>query len=202
VTPAGLVLAAGAGRRMGSPKALLSLHGELLVDRAADTLRAAGCDPVVVVLGAAAREVIAAARLDSAVVVVNDGWEAGMGSSLRCGLNALAGLAAPAVVVSLVDQPRVSPDVVRRLVESWPDPAAVDGIAAVVATYGGAPRNPVLLAATVWSEVAVAATGDKGARAWLRAHPDAVLEVACDDLGSALDIDTPDDLMQFLEDSP
>jgi CTP:molybdopterin cytidylyltransferase MocA len=202
VNPAGLVLAAGAGTRMGSPKALLTLDGELLVDRAADMLRAAGCHPVVVVLGAAAREVVATARLDSAVVVVNDGWAAGMGGSLRCGLNALAGLEAQAVVVALVDQPHVTTGVVHRLVASWPDPAADDGIAAVVATYGGAPRNPVLLAASVWSEVSAEATGDKGAREWLRAHPDAVLQVACDDLGSAVDIDTPDDLTQFLEDSP
>lgn len=193
---AGLVLAAGEGRRFGSPKALVEVDGELLVDRAVRALHEAGCEPVVAVLGAAARNVVAAARLDDAVVIVNDGWPEGMGSSLRCGLSALAGVGAAATVVLLVDQPGVSSDVVRRLVEGW----RRDTRSAVVASYDGKPRNPVVLDAAVWSAVAAGATGDMGARGWLRAHPDAVVEVACDDLGSADDIDTPADLTHYLED--
>lgn len=203
MTAAGLVLAAGAGRRFGSPKALVAFAGTLLVDRAVDTLRAAGCDPVVVVLGAGAAEVVAAStRLDDTVVVVNDGWADGMGGSLRCGLAALDGLGAPAAVITLVDQPGVTAPLVRRLVETWLGRVREDGVAAVVATYAGRPRNPVLLVRSVWPEVSLRAHGDKGAREWLRAHPDAVVEVACDDLGSDADIDTLDDLTHLLEDSP
>jgi CTP:molybdopterin cytidylyltransferase MocA len=66
-----------------------------------------------------------------------------------------------------------------------------------VATYGGAPRNPVLLPAATWAQVAASAVGDQGARAWLRAHPGQISEVACDDVGSADDIDTPADLRRF-----
>ena len=194
MTTAGLLLAAGAGRRFGLPKALVPFDGELLVDRAVDTLRAAGCAPVVVVLGAAAPEVVTAARLDGAVVVVNDAWAEGMGGSLRCGLTALSDLGAAAAIVALVDQPGISPELVRRLVAG-----RRDDVSAVVATYAGQPRNPVLLAASVWSDVAASATGDTGARPWLRAHPDRVLEVACDDLGSADDIDGPDDLIRLQE---
>jgi nicotine blue oxidoreductase len=195
VKPAGLVLAAGEGRRFGSPKAMLRLGADLLVDRAANTLHDAGCEPVVVVLGAGAADVVAAARLDRSIVVVNDAWADGMGSSLRCGLAALADLRAPAVVVTLVDQPLVTAQVVGRIIAEWQP-----GRSAVVASYDGKPRNPVLLDASIWGEVSASATGDVGARGWLRAHPDEVLTVACDDLGSDTDIDTPEDLTQFLED--
>ena len=84
---AGLVLAAGAGRRYGSPKALVRLGDRLLVERAADLLAAGGCDPVLVVLGAAADEVLATAALPE--TVLNPDWATGMGSSLRAGLAAL-----------------------------------------------------------------------------------------------------------------
>ena len=193
--PAGLVLAAGGGSRFGGPKALARLGHELFVERTVATLRTAGCAPIVVVLGAAAAEVAGAAELHDAVVVVNEAWPTGMGSSLRTGLSALRDLAAPAAVVMLVDQPQVSPELVRRLVES-----RRHGIAAVSASYGGQRRNPVLLEASVWSDVMTAATGDVGARGWMDTHPDDVLLVACDDLGSDIDIDTPLDLEHLTSD--
>lgn len=194
--PAGLVLAAGEGRRLGQPKALLRVDDELLVDRAVRVARDGGCDPIVVVLGAAAADVVHRAVLDDAVVVVNDGWAEGIGSSLRCGLSALADLRAPAAVVLLVDQLGVTAETVRRLVPTWRD-----GARAVVASYDGKPRNPALLDASTWPEVSTLAVGDVGARAWLRAHADEVVRVACDDLGSDDDIDTVADLRRLAADA-
>src|SRR6185436_2531548 len=148
---AGLVLAAGGGSRYGSPKALVRLRGRLLVERAVDLLAAGGCDPVLVVLGAAADEVLATARL--ARTVVNPDWPTGMGSSLRVGLAAVPA-EAEAVVVTLVDTPGLGPESVRRLIAAGgPDGAAQ-------ATYGGRRGHPVLLGRTVITEVAAAATGD------------------------------------------
>lgn len=193
MTAAGLVLAAGAGRRLGRPKALVDIGGELLVDRAARVLAEGGCDPVVVVLGAQARDVVAAAALDHAVVVVNDGWADGMGSSLRCGLAVVADTGATDVVVLLVDQPQVEAAHVRRLLDRRGESPAV------VASYGGEPRNPALLAASIWPQVCELAVGDVGARAWIRAHPEQVLAVACDDLGGDIDIDTVEDLARVEE---
>jgi nicotine blue oxidoreductase len=190
--PAAVVLAAGAGKRFGGPKALVRLDGELLVDRAIGVAWAAGCAPVVVVLGAAAGDVTRQARLDDAIVIVNDDYVTGIGSSLRCGLAALGDSGASAAVMLLVDQPRVGPQAVRRLIDAWRD-----GALAVVAAYGEQPRNPVLLDATTWPEVSASAHGDVGARDWLRAHADDVVLVACDDLGSDIDIDTPDDLRRL-----
>ena len=178
---AGLLLAAGSGSRFGSPKALVVLEGQTLAERGVAMLAAAGCHPVVVVVGAQAERV-------SAVVpgtVVCPQWETGMGASLRTGLASLPA-AASAVVVALADQPLVTTVAVQRLMAA--------GGAAAVATYGGKSRNPVLLARSTWEGVAELAVGDTGARPWLRAHPELVTEVPCDDVASPFDIDTPDDL--------
>jgi len=186
---AGLVLAAGGGSRYGSPKALVRLRGRLLVERAAELLAAGGCDPVVVVLGAAADQVLAAARLPRTGVrtVVNPDWPTGMGSSLRVGLAAVPA-EAEAVVVTLVDTPGLGPESVRRLVAAGgPDGAAQ-------ATYEGRRGHPVLLGRTVITEVAAAATGDRGAGPWLAAHPERVRLVPCDGTGDPRDVDVPDDL--------
>lgn len=186
MTVAGLVLAAGSGSRYGGPKALAELDGELFVERAGRLLAEGGCDPVLTVLGASAQEVAQRARLGP--VVVADDWATGMGASLRAGLAALEAGQAEACVVALADQPLVGVEAVRRLLRAYQD-----GAVAAVATYGGAPRNPVLLSRSTWKQVAALAQGDAGARAWLRAHPEQVAAVACDDTGSPFDVDTPDD---------
>ncbi|MEU4745072.1 NTP transferase domain-containing protein, partial [Actinosynnema sp. NPDC023658] len=134
---AGLLLAAGAGRRFGGPKALVSHGGELWVDRAAGVLKDAGCAPVVVVLGAAASSVRARAALDGCVVVDNPDWATGMGSSLRAGLEALTGAGVDAVVVLPVDTPGVTAAAVER-VRASASPAAL-----APPTLDGAPGPPV-----------------------------------------------------------
>ncbi|MFF5257495.1 NTP transferase domain-containing protein [Actinomadura viridis] len=184
-SPAGLLLAAGEGRRLGRPKALVELDGERLVDRGVRTLREGGCSPVLVVSGAAQIEVI------GAVVVPNPRWRGGMGSSLRAGLDALPP-GCPAVVVALVDQPRVTAEAVRRLIAAYEEGARV-----AVATYDGAPRNPVLIAREHFAAAAEAAEGDAGARSFLRARPDLVTGVPCGDVAAPDDIDTPADLEAF-----
>jgi CTP:molybdopterin cytidylyltransferase MocA len=189
VTVAGLILAAGAGRRLGRPKALVSLHGELLVERAVRTVTASGCEPVLVVLGSHADEVIAGADLGAATTVLAEDWPEGMGASVRAGLDAAAALECAAVAVLLVDQPLVSAEAIRRLCDAWRA-----GAAAAVATYDGKPRNPVVLDRRTWPAVRASAVGDVGARDWLRRHPDQVVEVACDGTGDPADIDTPTDL--------
>ncbi|SIM77479.1 nicotine blue oxidoreductase [Micromonospora cremea] len=182
---AGLLLAAGAGRRYGRPKALVELAGEPLVRRGIRLLRDGGCAPVHVVLGAGADELPA---LPGAVPVRHDRWQEGLGSSLRRGLASLP-VDAPAVVVILVDQPLISPVAVRRVLR-----AHADGAAVAVATYAGRPGHPVLLGRSTWPLLEGYAVGDRGARDLLRARPDLVVEVPCDDAGSPVDVDTPADL--------
>jgi CTP:molybdopterin cytidylyltransferase MocA len=182
VTVAGLVLAAGEGRRLGKPKALLEIDGERLVDRAVRVLCEGGCSPVYVVAGAAPLgDVSPPAR-----VVENPDWESGMGSSVRRGL---AAVGEEAVVVMVVDTPGIGAVVVRRLLDAFAGGATV-----AVATYGGAPRNPVLIASEHFADVGALAVGDVGARAFLAARPDVVTAVECSDVADPQDIDTLDDL--------
>ncbi|GAA5052946.1 nicotine blue oxidoreductase [Thermocatellispora tengchongensis] len=183
---AGLLLAAGSGSRLGRPKALVEVAGETLVERGVRVLHDGGCHPVVVVLGAAMVQV------RGAVAVHNPDWRSGMGSSLRAGLSALPP-GAERVVIALVDQPKVGAEAVRRLIA-----AAREGATVAVATYGGQPRNPVLISREHLAEVAATAVGDVGARAFLRAHPELVTPVPCDDVADPADIDTPEDLSAFL----
>lgn len=186
--PAGVLLAAGAGTRFGGPKALAVLAGEPLVLRGTRMLRAAGCRPVLAVLGSHAHEVRQQVDLADVEVVLNGRWAEGISTSLRAGLVALRGRA-EAAVVALADQPLVTPEVVHRLSEAWRA-----GASAAVATYGGVAQNPVLLDASLWQEVAGAVRGDEGARRWLQANAAAVVEVECADVASAVDVDVPADL--------
>lgn len=183
---AGLLLAAGAGRRFGGPKSLATLpDGTSFLRAAVAALRGGGCDPVVVVLGAQADR--ARALASDVEVVVNADWESGMGSSLRAGLAALPA-SAPAAVVLLVDTPGIGVAAVARLV------AQADRSAVLVGTYHGRRGHPVLLGREHWAAVGRLAVGDAGAREFLREHPELVREVPCGDVGSPEDIDTPADL--------
>ncbi len=186
---AGILLAAGEGSRLGRPKALVELGGQTLAERGVALLREGGADPVVVVTGAVP------VSLPRVRAVHNPGWRTGMGSSLAAGLRAL-GAGAPdagddcgAAVVALADQPLIGAQAVRRLLAAYRDGASV-----VVAAYDGKPRNPVLIARQHWESVLELATGDTGARPFLRAHPELVTLIECGDTGSAYDVDTPEDL--------
>jgi len=205
---AGVLLAAGEGSRFGRPKALVELDGQTLAARGVNVLRTGGADPILVITGAAQ------VNLDGIHTVYNEHWRTGMGSSLSAALRALTdtegaeGAEAPegaegaqdrpaaklavdvgAVVVALADQPLVGTGAVARLIAAYRGGASV-----AVAGYDGKPRNPVLLAREHWPEVIAMATGDQGARAFLRARPELVTLVECGDTGSPDDIDTTADL--------
>ncbi|WP_436527429.1 nucleotidyltransferase family protein [Actinoplanes sp. HUAS TT8] len=182
---AGLVLAAGAGRRFGMAKALVPYRNRLLVEHAAETLGNAGCGRTLVVLGARAEDVLAAASLPT--TVINPDWATGMGSSLRAGLSELSADAAlDAVVVLLVDMPGVTAEAVRRVAAHAAPEALVMG------GYQGRRGHPVLLGREHWAGVAASATGDRGARDYLRAHEVLVVDVG--DVADDRDVDRPEDL--------
>ena len=190
---AGLVLAAGGGRRLGGrPKALLQHHGRPLVEHAAGVLRSAGCTRVHVVLGARADAVREQAALEGCVLVENPQWEQGMGTSLRAGLDSLTGTGARAALVSLVDQPGIGPEAAGRVLAAYRDETSLAS-----AAYDGVRGHPVLFGSAHWAQIAETATGDRGARAYLKAHAPAITLVECGDVAQPYDIDTEADLVHL-----
>jgi CTP:molybdopterin cytidylyltransferase MocA len=180
----GLLLAAGAGRRMGRPKALVADHDGPWLVRGVDALLEGGCAGVTVVLGAAVDEALPLLDGLGVDVVVARAWAEGMGASLRAGLGALDE-EVPAVLVHLVDLPDVGADVVARVLGTASGPTAL-----ARAAYAGEPGHPVLIGKDHWPGVVAGPVGDAGARDYLRGR-DVVL-VECGDLAGGRDIDSPD----------
>jgi len=180
----GLVLAAGAGTRFGGRKQLAELDGRPLLEHALLAMTASSLERVVVVLGALVEEVTATVDLHGAEPCPCERWDEGQAASLACGLAELA--ECEAVVVTLGDQPRTSPDAIRRVIGS-----RGEGAAAVRATYRGEPGHPVLLERDLFESFRDV-TGDHGARNLLLSVT--VRDVPCDDLGGGEDVDTPAEL--------
>ena len=183
-----ILLAAGSGSRFGGGKLLAPYMGRTLIEASLANLAEAPVDETVVVVGDDAQRVRAVCEPYGVRVVENPDWQRGQSTSVRAGLLAL-GPQVRAAVVLLADQPLVGPGAVERLV------AAFEGGAKVaVATYGGRRRNPVLFSRAVWPLLEAELSGDEGARAVLRRHPDLVTEVPCDGVGDPADVDTAEDL--------
>jgi CTP:molybdopterin cytidylyltransferase MocA len=177
----GLVLAAGAGTRFGSSKQLAEFDGRPLLEHAIRAMVASPVGRVVVVLGSSAEEVQASVDMQGAGVIVCRRWAEGQSASLACGLAELS--SCEAVVVTLGDQPLMSPDAIRRVIAARGHDAA-----AVRATYDGEPGHPVLLERRLFERMRDV-TGDHGARNLLISVRTS--EVPCDDLGGGQDVDTP-----------
>ena len=177
---AGLILAAGAGTRFGDrPKLLADLDGRPLLEYAIRAQCAvAQLERIVVVLGSAAAGIIAAVEFGEAEPVICEDWREGQAASLRCGVAALAD--ADRVIVTLGDQPSITPQVIARFLNEPPGTRAV---------YHGRPGHPVVLGPEQMRAVQQL-TGDRGARELLGDGP----TIECSDLCSGRDVDTPDDL--------
>jgi CTP:molybdopterin cytidylyltransferase MocA len=180
MSTAAVVLAAGKGERFigDVPKLLALFRGQPLASWAMD---AANClDALFVVTGPVD---LSDVLPRGAVAVPNPRWAEGQATSLAAGVDAAAADGHRAVVVGLADQPLIPREAWRAVAGATHTPIAV-------ATYEGARRNPVRLAAEVWP--LIPREGDEGARALLRKRPDLVTEVACP--GNPADVDTQEDL--------
>ena len=205
---AGLVLAAGGGSRYGMPKALArGDDGTPWLVRTIGTLTDAGCAPVIVVLGAQAAE--ARALLDEfgltgaggpspqVVVTQADDWAEGLSASLRAGLRRAALLPSAPIAVAIVpvDVPGLRTSTVARLIGTLPD-GAHTGAQHVgphtlrQASFDERPGHPVVIGRAHWAALISSATGDTGARPYLRTHDPRLVD--CTDLETGLDVDTRD----------
>ncbi|HEY3269870.1 MAG TPA: nucleotidyltransferase family protein [Geothrix sp.] len=177
---AAVILAAGEGRRMGGPKALLQLGAETLLHRAARTALAAGCGPVVAVIGDWNPD------LDELDVqtIFNSAAAEGMASSLRLGIAALPPEAEAALLLT-VDQPAVDVPLLRRLLAL----AAIDPERPAACAYAETLGIPAVLPRRLFPEL-MALRGDRGAKTILLREEAAALPFP----GGGADLDTPADL--------
>src|SRR5919199_373505 len=163
---AGVILAAGASRRMGQPKALLPWRGSTLVEHAVQQARLAGTEHLVVVVGPATRDL----HLDAATTF-NPSPESGRSTSIRLGAERLPE-AAGAILVQSVDQP-VEAEVIVALFT-----AVEAGAAVAVPSFGGRRGHPVCVSGSLLSELRTVAEEDQGLRAVVRRHPPTEVPVA------------------------
>jgi molybdenum cofactor cytidylyltransferase len=169
---AAIVLAAGASRRMGSPKALLPWGGMTLAGYAIRELVAAGASRVVVVLGAGADQVLAALPgCEGVVPVVNADYAVGRSSSVRAGAAAVPpGYAA--LIVQAVDQPCPA-----EIAEGLYQAVEADGVDVAIPVFGGRRGHPLGLSGRLIPELAAVREEDLGLRAVVRRHADTTVEV-------------------------
>jgi CTP:molybdopterin cytidylyltransferase MocA len=184
---AGLILAAGEGLRFGEePKLLADLEGRPVLEHAVRSQCAvAGLERVVVVLGANAAGIMAGVDFLCAEPVICEGWREGIAASLRRGVEELG--EAERVIVTLGDQPLVSPEVISRFLDAAPGTRA---------TYDGSPGHPVVLGPEQLRAIREL-RGDSGARELLGDAPG----IECGELCCGRDIDTPDDLEAVREEA-
>lgn len=190
---AAIILAAGASRRLGTPKQLVQCKGETLLARAIRIALEAGLYPVMVVLGAESESIRAAVEEKDAVFVENREWQEGIAGSMRAGLDAVARTAPESIGVLIMpcDQPKLSPHHLRELSAAF---AAQAEPCIVCSLYAGVRGVPAL-----FPRIAVARlkslTGDMGARRLLVNPPCPVIEIPF--AGGEIDIDAPEDLAEL-----
>jgi molybdenum cofactor cytidylyltransferase len=188
----GVVLAAGASRRLGRPKQLLELWGRPLLQHSVNAVSGAGLDEVVVVLGHEADAIESALDLPpGARVVRNPDYASGQATSLRVGLAAVGGRAEAAVIL-LGDQPLLGSGLIRRAVEEF----ATAGRPVVRCFFGSTPGHPVVVARSEWARLG-ALSGDVGGRAlWDDSERVHVLNVEAE---PPADVDTWEQWTRLLE---
>jgi CTP:molybdopterin cytidylyltransferase MocA len=179
---AAIVLAAGASTRLGQPKQLVEFFGERLLERAVRIAGEAGCQPVIVVLGASAQEIRKSLRAEpgnGVAFVFNHAWAEGMASSIRAGVGSLPPEVAGTVILTC-DQPSVTPEHLKSLIDRDPE-------ATTASAYAGRRGVPAYFPRSVFAELE-RIVGENGARSLLAGAATVALE------GGEFDLDTPDDL--------
>ncbi|HEX9808478.1 MAG TPA: nucleotidyltransferase family protein [Alphaproteobacteria bacterium] len=190
---AAVVLAAGRSTRAGARNKLLaSIGGEPMITRVVRRVIEGGAAPVVVVTGHEAEKVRAALAGITVTFAHNPDYAEGIATSIRAGIAALPG-DVDGALVCLGDMPALESGDVAGLIAAF-DPAA--GAAICVPRAGGRQGNPVLFARTFFPELRALA-GDRGAKALIAAHAEAVREVAVSGDGPLVDLDTEEDIAAF-----
>ena len=189
----GVILAAGASRRLGRPKQLLDLGGEPLLRRTVRNAMDSTLVEVLLVLGSRANEIAASVGDLGQRTVINPRFAVGQSTSVLAGIGAVAP-DADAILIMLGDQPLVTEAALSRIVGRFRG----GGVSIVQATYDGTPGNPVLFNRSLFAEL-LAVTGDEGARRVVRRHGAVVIGVEVGDVADVIDVDTEADYVHLLK---
>ncbi len=195
---AAIILAAGASKRMGFPKALLTYRGTTFLETTVRASEAAGLKRLVVVLGPDSAKVLNACDLPRSTVEVveNLAPETGPIASLQLGLRSVINHPVEGVLAWHVDRPHVSVATLQSLVARYRE----DSAAIVVPTYAEQRGHPVIFGRAVFEELLAVRHGH-GARSVVRADPSRVLTVPVDDPAVVQDVDTPAEYQDLLRQS-
>lgn len=187
-----VVLSGGESSRMGSPKALLTVDGQTFIERIVAALRSTKVGKIVVVLGHHAREIGPKIEHLPVTAVINDEYRKGQLSSLIAALRSLEkSEGVDGVLVHLVDHPFLSAALVDEMIDRFYASKKL----IIVPRYGDRRGHPVIFSRELFPEL-LSAPLDQGAKTVVRAHWDETLEIAVEDEGVIVDIDTRD---QYLE---
>jgi molybdenum cofactor cytidylyltransferase len=185
---AAVILSAGESSRMGRPKALLPIAGQTFIERIVASLRQAGLEKIIVILGHDAEAMRQKITHLPVTILVNTDYRQGQLSSLQTALRHLLGDEhCSAMLVHLVDHPYINPALVKLLIQRF----EASGKPIAVPRFHGKRGHPVVFARSLFDEL-LAAPEDQGARAVVNAHRQETLEIDTEDEGITVDIDTPE----------
>ncbi len=197
---AGIILAAGLGKRMGDLKQLLPFHGKPILAHTIELGRAAGLSPLILVLGHGVEKIQKSIDATAVDIVVNEHYTDGMASSIVEGLNRLAvsrHAEVDGALFLLGDQPLVSEPVIQSICKTvGQNPDKI-----IIPTFKGNRGNPVYFGRNFFPELKLL-SGDIGGRKLFQRFPESILEVDVDTDAVLTDIDTPEEYNSLCEKEP
>ncbi len=185
-----LLLAAGGSRRMGRPKQLIEVEGVTLIRRSTVALLQSTCESVDVVLGNRAEELKLELEKLEVGISNNENWKAGMGESIRLGLESMLENHSPdAAILCVCDQPYLTPKVIDGLLDLYNE----SGKGIALCDYGNGFGPPAVFSKHYFHNL-LKLSGDEGARSIIRKYSGDVAYYKWTD--GKIDWDTPEDLVQ------
>lgn len=183
-----IILAAGSSSRLGSPKQLLTVDDKTLLQHTIEAAKAAGIDPVIVVLGANRELIKKDLNAKEVVIAENEKWQSGLASSIHSGIEALTKVSpsADAAILMVCDQPFVSAELLNDLLRKQKE----TGKAIVASSYDNTLGTPALFHSSLFPELA-ALEGDTGAKILLKKYENQLSSVPF--IRGGIDIDTGED---------
>ncbi len=190
-----IILAAGASRRMGTPKQLLKIDNQTLIERAIDLTQALDNQQTVVVLGANAEKISPYITQQATVeVIINENWEQGMGTTLKKGVEFF--LAKPitydAIIIMVCDQPYLTTKKLRELIAAYRD----NNVAIIATIYNNIKGVPALFANSLFGKLKTL-NKDEGARKIIKNYKGEIITI--DFPEGIFDLDTPATYQEFLK---